>query len=214
MNFPILMADIINSGSKNSKLLMMEFKEIVSIINNANSKNLISPLTITLGDEFQGLANTIENAIKTIFDIEEKIVGKKYDLKLRYVLLYGKIDTEINNTVAYEMLGDGLTNARKELNSLKNKDSRFQVRLNINEIKKEQYLNKAFLIYQKFVDSWKEKDLKIVKEFLLNNDYKIVAQNVNIDQSNAWRRKKSLNIQEYNDIKQIILFILKAKYDS
>lgn len=214
MNFPILMADIINSGSKNSKLLMMEFKEIVSIINNANSKNLISPLTITLGDEFQGLANTMENAIKTIFDIEEKIVGKKYDLKLRYVLLYGKIDTEINNTVAYEMLGDGLTNARKELNSLKNKDSRFQVRLNINEIKKEQYLNKAFLIYQKFVDSWKEKDLKIVKEFLLNNDYKIVAQNVNIDQSNAWRRKKSLNIQEYNDIKQIILFILKAKYDS
>ncbi|MBA4258942.1 MAG: hypothetical protein C0446_07245 [Chitinophaga sp.] len=214
MNFPILMADIINSGSKNSKLLMMEFKEIVSIINNANSKNLISPLTITLGDEFQGLANTMENAIKTIFDIEEKIVGKKYDLKLRYVLLYGKIDTEINNTVAYEMLGDGLTNARKELNSLKNKESRFQVRLNINEIKKEQYLNKAFLIYQKFVDSWKEKDLKIVKEFLLNNDYKIVAQNVNIDQSNAWRRKKSLNIQEYNDIKQIILFILKAKYDS
>lgn len=214
MNFPILMADIINSGSKNSTLLMKEFKEIVSIINNANSKNLISPLTITLGDEFQGLANTMENAIKTIFDIEEKIVGKKYDLKLRYVLLYGKIDTEINNTVAYEMLGDGLTNARKELNSLKNKDSRFQVRLNINEIKKEQYLNKAFFIYQKFVDSWKEKDLKIVKEFLLNNDYKIVAQNVNIDQSNAWRRKKSLNIQEYNDIKQIILFILKAKYDS
>lgn len=192
---------------------MQQFKDVVSLINKEKNKNLISPLTITLGDEFQGLTNTMENGIKTIFEIEEIILDKQYDLKLRYVLLYGQIDTEINNNIAYEMLGEGLTNARKDLNSLKNNDSRFQIRLNKNEEKKEQYLNKAFSIYQKFVDYWKEKDLKIVKEFLLHEDYKIVAQNVNIDQSNAWRRKKSLNIQEYNDIKKIILFILNSKHE-
>jgi hypothetical protein len=213
MKFPILMADVINSRRKNSSLLMQQFKDVVSLINKEKNKNLISPLTITLGDEFQGLTNTMENGIKTIFEIEEIILDKQYDLKLRYVLLYGQIDTEINNNIAYEMLGEGLTNARKDLNSLKNNDSRFQIRLNKNEEKKEQYLNKAFSIYQKFVDYWKEKDLKIVKEFLLHEDYKIVAQNVNIDQSNAWRRKKSLNIQEYNDIKKIILFILNSKHE-
>lgn len=213
MEFPILMADVINSGRKNSSLLMQQFKDVVSLINKEKSKNLISPLTITLGDEFQGLTNTMENGIKTIFDIEEIILDKQYDLKLRYVLLYGQIDTEINNNIAYEMLGEGLTNARKDINSLKNKDSRFQIRLNKDEEKKEKYLNKAFFIYQSFVDSWKEKDLEIVKEFLLHEDYKIVAQNVNIDQSNAWRRKKSLNIHEYNDIKKIILFILNSKYE-
>jgi hypothetical protein len=57
------------------------------------------------------------------------------------------------------------------------------------------------------------KDLEIVKEFFLNEDYKIVAQKVNIDQSNAWRRKKSLNILEYNNIKKIILFILNPNYE-
>jgi hypothetical protein len=213
MDFPILMADVINSGKKDPSLLARQLKEIVTIINSEKSKNLISPLTITLGDEFQGLTNTMENGIKTIFDLEEKILDKQYDFKLRYVLVYGKIDTAINNKIAYEMLGEGLTKARKDINSLKNKDSRFLIRLNKNEEKKEQCLNKAFLIYQNFVDSWKEKDLEIVKEFLLHEDYKIVAQNVNINQSNAWRRKKSLNIPEYKDIKEIILFILNSNYE-
>lgn len=208
MDFPILMADVINSGGKNPTLLMTQLKDVVTTINKEKGANLISPLTITLGDEFQGLSNSMENGIKTIFDIEEKIVQKQYNLKLRYVLYFGQIETEINNKIAYEMLGEGLTNARKELNSLKNKEVRFRIRLTKNELNKETYLNKAFSIYQNFVDSWKEKDLKIVKEFLLQEDYKIVAQKVQIDQSNAWRRKKSLNILEYNDVKNIILFIL------
>jgi hypothetical protein len=190
---------------------MKQFKDVVTIINKKKSKDLISPLTITLGDEFQGLTNTMENGIKTIYDIEEIILNRKFDLKLRYVLLYGQIETEINTKIAYEMLGEGLTNARKDINALKKKDSRFQISLNSNEKIKEQNLNDAFFIYQNFVDSWKEKDLEIVTEFLLHEDYKLVAQNVNIDPSNAWRRKKSLNIQEYNYIKKIILFILNSK---
>jgi hypothetical protein len=213
MEYPILMADIINSRRKNSSSLMKQFKDVVSSINKVKNENLISPLTITLGDEFQGVTNTIENGIKTIFDIEEIIVDKQYDLKLRYVLLYGQIDTEINTSSAYEMLGEGLTNARRSINSLKKTDSRFLIRLNNNETKKEHYLNKTLFIYQNLIDSWKEKDLKIIKEFLLHEDYKIVAQNVGIDPSNAWRRKKSLNIQEYKDIKEIILFILNLNYE-
>ena len=213
MDFPILMADVINSGGKNPALLMTQLKDVVTTINKEKGANLISPLTITLGDEFQGLSNSMENGIKTIFDIEEKIVHKQYNLKLRYVLYFGQIETEINNKIAYEMLGEGLTNARKELNSLKNKEVRFKIRLTKNELNKETYLNKAFSIYQNFVDSWKEKDLKIVKEFLLHEDYKTVAKNVNIDPSNAWRRKKSLNIHEYNHIKNIILFILNPNHE-
>lgn len=210
MEFPILMADIKDSGNSNSHELMTQFKDVVTMLNKKHRENIISPLTITLGDEFQGLCNTIENGIKLIFDIEQAILERKYNFKLRYVLLYGKIETEINSNIAYEMLGDGLTAARKELEILKKSDSRFFVRLAKKEGKKEKYLNKAFFIYQKFVDSWKEKDREIVKEFLLYNDYKTVAKKVNIDPSNAWRRKKSLNIIEYKDIKEIILVILNS----
>jgi hypothetical protein len=210
MDFPILMADIIDSGHKSSNLLMIQFKNVVTILNEKHRENIISPLTITLGDEFQGICNTIESGIKIIFDIEEIILNHHYDFKLRYVLLYGKIDTEINKNTAYEMLGEGLTAARNELVILKKKDARFSIRLQTYERIKETYLNKAFFIYQNFVDSWKEKDRAIVNEFLKHEDYKIVAQNININPSNAWRRKKSLSIIEYKDIKEIIL-VLNSK---
>jgi hypothetical protein len=210
MYYPILMADIINSSEKDSVKLMRQFKDLVLSINKTKNENLLSPLTITLGDEFQGIVDTLENGIKTIFDIEEMILNNKYDLKIRYVLFYGKIDTEINNKLAYEMLGEGLTDARKKLTYLKNTIFRFHINLGNNETNKEEHLNKAFFIYQNFVDSWKEKDKEIVCQFLLFDDYKIVAKNVNIDQSNAWRRKRSLRIEEYKDIKNIISYILTA----
>ena len=61
-------------------------------------------MTITLGDEFQGVIDSTENAIKVIFEIEEEIINNNQDLKLRYVINKGKIDTPINKNIAYEML--------------------------------------------------------------------------------------------------------------
>jgi hypothetical protein len=210
MDYPILMADIIKSHRKDQKKLIHQFNELVATINASKQEHLISPLTITLGDEFQGVMNSMVNGIRTIFELEETILIKGYDLKLRYVLLFGKIDTEINRSIAYGMLGEGLTQARKNLITLKKKDTRFTICLNPDEKNQEDQLNKAFLIYQNTVDAWKEKDQAIVKEFLHHDDYKIVAQHVNIDPSNAWRRKKSLAIQTYYDIKSIISFLLTS----
>ncbi len=207
MKYPILMADIINSGKKDSRLLMAQLKEIVRLINKKS--HIVSPLTITLGDEFQGLTDTIANGIKAIIEIEEIIIKNQFDLKLRYVLNYGHIDTEINTKAAYEMLGEGLTNARNSLNELKGKDSRFLISLGSEMIDSADILNKTFIIYQSFVDSWKLNDYPIVTEFFKTDDYKIVAEKVNLDRSSAWRRRKSLNMHEYETIKNIILTLLK-----
>ncbi|HEY1010225.1 MAG: SatD family protein [Daejeonella sp.] len=207
MNYPILMADIINSGKKDSRLLMSQLRDIVTAINNKGK--VVSPLTITLGDEFQGITSSIPDGIKTILNIEELIITNQFDLKLRYVLNYGKIDTKINTKTAYEMLGRGLTEARKSLNELKNEDSRFLISLGDNMKDTAEIINQAFIIYQSFVDSWKINDYPIVAEFFKTNDYKVVAEKVNLDRSSAWRRRKSLKMHEYETIKNIIVTLLK-----
>lgn len=212
MNYPILMADIINSGKKDSQLLMTQLKEIVKLINK--KPHIVSPLTITLGDEFQGLTDTIANGVKTIIDIEEIIIENQFDLKLRYVLNYGRIDTRINTKAAYEMLGEGLTEARNSLNELKGKDARILILLGDKMIDISDILNKAFIIYQSFADSWKLNDYPIVAEFLKTDDYKIVAEKVKLDKSSAWRRRRSLKMHEYETIKNIILTLLKPLSDS
>lgn len=208
MYYAILMADIKDSGKKESRLVISNFKKLVSSINLLQKENILSPLTITLGDEFQGVTNSIESAVRIIFKIEELIIKKSFDIKLRYVLNYGVIDTKINKKIAYEMLGPGLTEARRHLTELKREESRFLIKVDKNaEI--DYFTNKAFLIYQGIVDSWKPKDLQTVSEFLIHGDYKKVAYQIKTDISSAWRRKKSLRINDYLSIKEIILFLIK-----
>lgn len=204
------MADIIKSRQHDGKEVMEQFRKIVTALNQKRKADLLSPLTITLGDEFQGVVNTIENGIHIIFEMEESILEMNVEIKLRYVLVYGEIETKINPKMAYEMLGQGLTNAREKLNGLKTDHKRFFVSLGSGIESKEIFINKLFLIYQNFVDSWKSKDRKIVSFFLKFDDYKIVAKKMKVDKSSAWRRKKSLHIEEYINTKEIIIFVLNS----
>ena len=94
MYYVILMADILESGEKDANELMLEFKKTVKYINDNWQKNIISPLTITLGDEFQAIIDNVQNAVNIIIEIEEFIIAKGFTFKLRYVLNLGKIETE------------------------------------------------------------------------------------------------------------------------
>lgn len=204
MDYPILMADIVNSRKENSKNLIVDFKEIVNFVNDKWSDNILSPLTITLGDEFQSVVNTTENAYKIIFDIEEYIVKNNIRLKLRYVVNYGEIETEINNNIAYEMLGNGLTLAREKLNELKTSKNRFFI-ITKQNTEAEEIINSLFKIYENYIDGWKYNEFYIVREFLLNKHYQQIAENLDMNISSSWRRQKSLNIEEYSICKKLIL---------
>jgi len=207
-NYSIIMADIIKSRNENPNQLMTKFKSLVNTINKEQKKLILTPLTITLGDEFQGIASSMENGVNLIFAIEEMIIKKGLNIKLRYVLNYGKIETKINTLIAHEMLGEGLTYSRKKLESSKKEDQRFKI-INNSKENPDEYINEAFSLYQDIVDNWKAKDLETVSKFLVFDDYKIVAEKINTNASSAWRRKKSLKINEYASIKKIILHLLE-----
>lgn len=210
MKHIILMADIIDSGSKDPVELMNDFKEIVHDTNNTFKKSIISPLTITLGDEFQGVIKNLETAVGIILFLEEEIIRKTSYFKLRYVLNQGQINTLINNSRAFEMLGRGLTDARENLLKLKENDYRFFISVDnpiMNEI-----LNEAFIIFQSTVAAWKvEKDYELVSHFLKYKDYKKVAEVLHKNRSLIWKREKSLHLQSYYAIKKIIRSITKIK---
>jgi hypothetical protein len=138
------MADIISSGEKKQKQLMSEFKLLINEVNKNNENNILSPLTITLGDEFQGVIKDILTSTNIILEIEESIIKNKFNFKLRYILNEGDIDTPINRDIAYEMLGSGLTDARYKLNELKNHKERFIISLE-NKLQKNILIN-AFKI--------------------------------------------------------------------
>lgn len=202
----VLMADVIASGEKDQNQLMIDFKELVHEINEAYKKQIISPLTITLGDEFQGIVKDLVASAEIIIALEESIIHKKLNFQLRYVLNQGEIETPINNHIAYEMLGSGLTDARFELNNLKKEKSRFGISIE-NKLQSD-VLNNAFKIFDNIVQKWDlRSDYELVSNFIKFKDYKIIAETMNKTRSQIWKREKTLNIESYNSVKKIILLI-------
>lgn len=203
MKHYILMCDIIGSGKSNQVLLLDHFKKCTKFINQKYSDSLLSPLTITLGDEFQGVVKNINDSIKIVIEIEEFIIKNNFNIKLRYIVNYGTIDTKINHKVAYEMMGEGLTNARVMINNMKKSSIRFKIKTDDIEI--TNIINNSLIIYQHIIDNWNiAKDYKLISNFLKFKDYKIVAENLKKERSLIWKREKSLNLSSYYAVKEIL----------
>ncbi|MFT2007576.1 SatD family protein [Pontibacter sp. 13R65] len=205
----ILMADIISSSRHKGDLLMKQFKEVVNTVNEKHKELLLSPLTITLGDEFQGVALNLEAAIKVIVALEEVIVLQYKPFKLRYVLNFGQIETPINHEIAYGMLGNGLTEARELLEQVKHhRGERFIVKT--GNQRQSITLQKTFILYQWLVDAWKPADSQLIGAFLQESDYKVVAEQLGKVRSLMWKREKSLKIKEYLAARDLLHLIASA----
>lgn len=196
----VIMADIVDSGMKEGKSLMSSFRALIDAINESYAHCIESPLTITLGDEFQGVVSSAGCGLDVMIGIEETILEREYDFKLRYVLNEGEIETEINKEQAYAMLGPGLTEARQQLNTMKKDNGRFLLSLSNNSDR----MNKMMKLYQHFVDSWHPKDRSTVAGFLEGLDYRELAKKQHKDESTLWRRRKSLSIDEYLTCRELV----------
>lgn len=205
----ILMADIVGSRQMEQTQLLMDFKELVAMINSKDKAQFLSPLTITLGDEFQGVLTDLKAAIKVIIDLEEALISQNKAFKLRYVIAEGLIETPINKEIAYGMMGDGLTRARGYLEHLKKDGDRFFIWL-IDQPQKNA-LNNLFIALQNIIDDWNvERDFYLVTAFLQFRDYKRVAMELQKERSLMWKREKTLKIKSYFALKEVADYLTHA----
>ncbi len=205
MNAFILMADVVNSSNQQPETLIDALKSVVEWTNKIFASSIESPLTITLGDEFQGIVGSASQGVDIILAMEEYIIEEAYDFKLRYVLHEGEVETQVNSEVAYEMLGSGLTRARQLLGEMKKEPNRFLIKIN-----RHAQVGKMMRIIQHFIDGWHPKDRSTVSGFLQGYDYKALAKMHQKDDSTLWRRRKSLAIDEYLLSKEVLQHLVNA----
>ena len=206
----ILMADIVGSSKRKGKALMADFKVAVAWINKMDRHHIASPLTITLGDEFQAVVKNADGALQIIFDLEQYLMRLKNPFKLRFIIHEGEIETRLNRKIAYEMLGPGLTQARDGLVALKSSRSRFKINLKDEAVSAK--LTLGMIIYQGIVDRWTPAQQKVVSAFWEElSDYKKVAKRLKRDPTVMWKRKRSLMIDEINSLKKLILLMVDSK---
>ena len=208
MQHYIIMADVISSRTITKENdFMGQFKQLIEETNKTFASNILSPLTITLGDEFQGVVDSAETLFKLLFFLEEEIIARNYGFQMRYSMVYGAIETEINTKIAYEMYGSGLTKAREALKQLKSTGQHYAIELHS---KIDEQLQLCTMLYQSIKLDWKRIEFEIITAFLKHNDYKdLVRIGLYKTRSGAWKKGKSLRIEEYNAVKKLIFLILK-----
>ncbi|MCU0418057.1 MAG: SatD family protein [Cyclobacteriaceae bacterium] len=205
----ILMADVVDSSKRKGKALMGDFSKLVAEINDERAHHVLSPLTITLGDEFQGVVKNPQVAVEMVLDLEKKVMSLKTPFMLRYVIHEGEIQTRLNRVRAHEMLGPGLTEARSKLLEMKTSKARFFVSLE-NKGASEK-LNILFSVLQGISDQWTSAQRKVATAFFERGDYRAVAEYLKKDPTTIWRRKKSLMIEEYYNVQKLIRLTVPAK---
>lgn len=209
-NQVILMADVIQSGSHDATRLSRHLKSMISAANRVKSNGVISPLTVTLGDEFQGVCKSVEAGIKTILWLEHRLRTKPLSIDdslnpygLRYVLHEGIISTPLNSERAHGMLGPGLTKARQLLNHKERGQSRFQI--SIAEAKLSRQLQRAFRVMDELTQNYKAEDYVFIEMLLHEPDSERIGKKIGRHRTSIGRRRRSLQIGILQNIESLII---------
>lgn len=200
----ILMADVVRSRDQDPVSMMQAFRSLVEDVNGSFGCRLLSPLTITLGDEFQGVPDGFSTACEMILWMEEQRIQRSLTFRLRYVLHEGDIATPLNAERAWGMLGQGLTDARDLLKEAKKLDLAVNVSIGYPVV--GQVLEEAFIVYRNITSRWDPvDDYPLAAAFLKQPDYKDVADALGKTRAQIWKRARTLEIRSYFSIRKIIL---------
>jgi hypothetical protein len=109
------MGDLVRSERASSlEQLHALFNAAVERQNSTQAAVIVSPLTITLGDEFQGLVTSLVAAATMARNIRLDLLTDGVDC--RFAVGLATVKTPLNTERAWNMLGPGLAETRARLN--------------------------------------------------------------------------------------------------
>lgn len=109
-----LMGDLVASEQASDKVRLHElFNATVHLANQRHRHVVSSPLTITLGDEFQGLCTTFSAAVAIMREMRWRLLQET--VQCRFVVGLVAIHGPVNAKAAWNMVGEGLSGTRQKI---------------------------------------------------------------------------------------------------
>ena len=205
----VVMGDIVRSRDYEEKQLMRDFANLIEACNREFAAGILSPYTVTLGDEYQGVAASLLWSVRTIIYLDEARLHGEYSFKMRHVVHFGDVATPLNKVVAYGMLGSGLTKARELLTDKRRGRPRFCFSLPDQQLSSN--LRQLLEVMSSITNAWKPRDVAIIFAMLANDNDTEVATELGKNRSQIWKRRKSLFIDEYKALRMVVLELAREK---
>lgn len=193
-----LVADVIDSKNiKDRKAFEKKLQKALNKINKEN-KNILSPYTITLGDEIQAVFGRGDSIFKDSVTILEAI----YPEKMRFSYGIGNLIKPINPKMAIGMDGPAFYSARKGIDSLKKntairklrpKDSLYFVDgeniVNLN------LMNETLTLVSQNMMKWNDTKFKVLAKLLRNEPMKKIADDLGFSEQNIYKTNQEAGLK-------------------
>ena len=195
-----IIADIINSRTYNQESLHSVFMDFVDKFNLKYKDSMNGEIISGIGDEFFIAVDSISDAFKVSIGINEEL--------LKYKLLDTKSNEKsIRSRVSivnqeYDLTNIEFRDARKLFHEKNRKRSVIRLSESGLNLKSGKFLLIDVLI--SLMDSWPEKDLVFIYD-ILNYDISIVANKYKKSKQQIQKRIKTLNIESYMKIKELLI---------
>ena len=116
MKAVVLIADLVKSREVADRARFQRFlKAVLGETSGRRRDSLLSPLTLTLGDEFQAVYANWDDVFRDVLGIMSRI----YPKRIRVAIGHGALDTDVNPKAALEMDGPSFVQARDLMDQLK-----------------------------------------------------------------------------------------------
>lgn len=180
MTSTVIMGDLVQSQrAVSTRALHTLFNDQIVSANTTFKGALLSPLTITLGDEFQGIVRSAKQAAEMARHMRLAMIAS--GLSCRFVVGLVALQTPLNQQNAWNMMGPGLAEARKALN---NKEKGVFYRFSLPHLPiTEQMLNALGTGISVIEEGWKDQQREDITQLVNQRSALEIAEERQVSRS-------------------------------
>lgn len=182
MSYLALIGDIRASRAiSNRGEVQSVLRNVCSDLNRkAEVLQIVSPFTVTLGDEFQVLFSGAEGVWKSIFEFELRLAP----VRVRYGMGIGVLNTDINTESAIGMDGPAFHLARDAVNSMKAAGGSYRVE---GMGASQQLLKHSLDLVSLSRDGWRANRVAVLRDLLNGKDVSSIARTLAISRQAVYK---------------------------
>jgi hypothetical protein len=123
-NYLVLIGDVIDSRKlENRPEFQKQFAAVLHEVQNRIKAITVSPLTVTIGDEFQAVFHSASGLFEACLDLQIRLLP----VRLRFGLGLGAVSTALNQQQAIGMDGPAFHSARQAIEKARQTKSQFRL---------------------------------------------------------------------------------------
>ncbi len=180
-NYAVLIGDIVLSRTLDNRgAVQRKLAALCAEINKERKAfKLTSPMTITLGDEFQAVFADTTKLWECIFRTEAAMAP----VEIRFAIGLGPIDTDIKRDSALGMDGPAFYAARAAMEKLKSGNTRYRV----EGLSWDEYLNEVLVLISYNRTKWRKPRVVVLANLLQGKTIKEICKLVRNTEQAVYR---------------------------